>query len=116
MEKAKAFQPNDIKWEPHPQLKDVQVAYFLSNREDNTDLTIMLVQLPKGSQVERHIHENSDDIVYVLKGKATLWIDGVGDLPMVPGAFFRIPTGVLHQPRDIEEELVLFDVFYPYLA
>jgi quercetin dioxygenase-like cupin family protein len=116
MEKPKVVHPYDVKWEPHPQLKDVQVAYFLSNREDSTDLTCLLVRLPKGSQAEKHIHENSDDIIYVLKGKATLWIDGVGELPMVPGAFFRIPIGVLHQPRDIEEELVLFDVFYPYLA
>ena len=116
MEKAKAVQPNHVKWEPHPQLKDVEVAYLLSNREDNADLTCLLVQSPKGSYVEKHIHESSDDIVFVLKGKATMWIDGIGDLPMVPGAFFRIPRGVLHQPHDIEEDMVLYDVFYPYLA
>jgi quercetin dioxygenase-like cupin family protein len=116
MGKAKAVQPKDAKWEPHPQLKDVKVAHLLSNRDDNTDLTCLLVQVPKGSHVDKHIHENSDDIIFVIKGKATIWIDGMGDLPMVPGSFFRVPKGVLHHPHDIEEDLVLFDVFYPYLA
>jgi len=26
MEKAKAVQPNEVQWEPHPQLKDVKVG------------------------------------------------------------------------------------------
>jgi len=34
----------------------------------------MLVHLPPGTKVEKHIHENSDDIIYVVKGKAKIWI------------------------------------------
>ncbi len=116
MEKAKAVQPNEVQWEPHPQLKDVKVGYFLSHKEDKTDLTCFLVRSPKGSRIEKHVHKNSDDIIFVIKGKATLWIDGLGDLPMVPGSFFRIPKGVIHHPHDIEEHLLIYDVFYPYLA
>mgnify|MGYP001054387882 CR=1 FL=1 len=116
MGKAKAIQPDEARWVPHPQLKDVKVSYFLSNREDKTDMTCLLVQSPKGSRIERHAHENSDDIIFVIKGKATMWIDGLGDSPMVPGSFFRIPKGVLHHPHDIEEDLLIYDVFYPYLA
>lgn len=116
MEKPKAIHPSAMRWEPHPQLKDVKVAYFLSHRDEAADLSCLLVHSPKGSRIERHVHENSDDIIFVVKGKATIWIDGLGDLPMVPGSFFRIPKGVLHQPHDIEEDLVLYDVFYPYLA
>jgi len=52
----------------------------------------------------------------VLEGKATLWIEGVGDVPMVRGTFVRIPEGVAHQPYNIEEDFVAYDVFYPYLA
>jgi quercetin dioxygenase-like cupin family protein len=116
MEKAKAVQPNDVQWEPHPQLKDVKVAYLLSNRNDKTDLTCLFVQSPKGSHIEKHEHQNSDDIIFVIKGKGKMWIDGMGDLPIVPGSFFRIPKGVMHHPHDIEEDLLLYDVFYPYLA
>ena len=39
-----------------------------------------------------------------------------GDVPMVEGAFVRIPKGILHQPHDIEEDVLAYDVFYPALA
>jgi quercetin dioxygenase-like cupin family protein len=116
MEKRKVLQPNEISWEPHPQLADAKVAYLLSNRDEKADLTCLLVHLPAGTQVEKHTHDNSDDIVYVVKGKGKMWIEEVGDVPMVEGTFIRIPKGVLHQPRDIEEDLVAYDVFYPFLA
>ena len=116
MEKSKVIQPDKIKWEPHPQLASAKVSYFLSKRDENADLTCLLVRLPAGSQVEKHIHENSDDIIYVVKGKAKMWIDQIGDVPLVEGAFIRIPKGVLHQPHDIEEDMLLYDVFYPYIA
>jgi mannose-6-phosphate isomerase-like protein (cupin superfamily) len=116
MEKIKIVQPDKIKWEPHPQLADARVAYLLSNRDDGAGFTCLLVNLPVGTKVERHIHENSDDIIYVVKGKAKMWIDGIGDVPMVPGVFVRIPKGVLHQPRDIEEDVLVYDVFHPFLA
>jgi quercetin dioxygenase-like cupin family protein len=114
--KSKVIQPEMLKWEPHPQLKTANVAYLLSRRDEKADLTCMLVRLPKGTQVEKHIHANSDDIIYVLDGKATMWIENVGDVPMVKGSFIRIPKGVPHQPHDIEEDLVAYDVFYPFLS
>ncbi len=116
MEKSKVVQPNDIKWEAHPHLANVKVAYLLSRRDEKVDLTCFLVHLPAGTEVEKHIHENSDDIIYVVKGKAKMWIDQIGDFPMVAGAFLRIPKGMLHQPHDIEEDLIVYDVFYPFLA
>jgi len=116
MEKSKVIQPHEIKWEPHPQLANAKVAYLLSKREEKVDLTCFLVHLPVGTEVERHLHENSDDIIYVIKGKAKLWVDQVGDVPMVEGTFVRIPKGVLHQPHDIEEDLIAYDVFYPFLV
>lgn len=115
MEQAKIIQKDDIKWEPHPQLANAKVAYLLSNRDDRMDITCLLVSLPRGTHVEKHTHE-CDDIIYVLKGKAKLWIDGIGDVPLVEGTFVRVPKGVRHQPHSIEEDFVAYDVFYPFLA
>ena len=118
MEKTgiKVIQPETAVWDPHPQLKTAKVMYLLSNRQDQAGLTCMLVKLAKGTHVEKHTHPNSDDIIYVVEGKATMWIDGIGDVPMVKGSFIRIPKGVLHQPHHIEENLVAYDVFYPSLV
>jgi quercetin dioxygenase-like cupin family protein len=116
MEKAKVVQPDERQWEPHPQLKELKVVNLLTHRDENADLTCSLVHLPKGAHVEKHIHENSDDIIYVVKGKAKMWIEGMGVFHMVEGAFFSIPKGIMHQPHDIEEDLIAYDVFYPFLV
>jgi len=116
MTKHKVIQPSEIKWDPHPQLPQIKVAYLLSHRDDDIGITCALVNLPVGAQVEKHFHENSDDIVYVVRGKAKMWIDGVGDVPMIEGGFLRIPKGVRHQPHDIEEDVIAYDVWYPFLA
>ncbi len=115
MEKPKVVQRDDIKWEPHPQLANATVAFLISHRDENMDLTCMLVRLPTGTYVEKHTHE-CEDIIYVIEGKATIWIEGIGDIPMTKGTFIRIPKGVQHQPHDIEQDILAYDVFYPFLA
>jgi quercetin dioxygenase-like cupin family protein len=115
MEKPKIIQNQDLKWEPHPQLAGVEVSYLVSHRDENMDITCMLVRLPQGAQVPKHTHE-CDDIIYVLKGKGKIWIEGIGDVPMSEGSFVRVPKGVLHQPHSGEEGMVVYDVFYPFLA
>ena len=115
MEEVKIVQESDIKWEPHPQLANAKVAYLLSHRDENADLTCMLVRIPPGTQVEKHSHD-CDDIVYMVKGRAKMWVEGIGDVPMTEGTFVRIPKGTEHQPHDMEEEVIIYDVFYPFLA
>ena len=115
MERVKIIQPEDVQWEPHPQLANAKVAFLVSHRDENMDLTCMFVHLPVGTQVERHTHE-CEDIIYVIQGKATMWIEGIGEVPMTKGAFIRIPKRTPHQPHDIEEDVIAYDVFYPYLA
>jgi len=116
MDKSKVIQPHETEWEPHPQLANARMAYLLTSRDEKVDLTCCLVHAKAGTQVEKHTHENSDDIIYVIKGKAKMWIDKVGDVPLVQGSFVRIPKGVLHQPHHIEEDLIAYDVFYPALV
>jgi quercetin dioxygenase-like cupin family protein len=116
MDDCKCIQPEERKWDPHPQLPGVEVSYLLTKRADNVNITGALVHLPVGSTVERHLHENSDDIVYVLQGRAKMWVDGVGDVPLVTGTFLRIPKGTMHQPHDIEEDFIAYDIWYPALV
>ena len=115
MNDVKVIQKEDVKWEPHPQLPNVEVSYLVSPRDEIMDLTCMLVHIPPGVDAPKHTHE-CDDIVYVLKGKANIRVEGIGEVSAVPGTFVRIPKGVLHQPHDVEEDLIVYDVFYPFLA
>ncbi|OPY11259.1 MAG: Cupin domain protein [Syntrophaceae bacterium PtaB.Bin038] len=116
MKNYKLIQPDERKWEPHPQVPRVEVSYLLSKRADQVDMTSALVHLPVGAQAEKHLHENSDDIIYVLQGKAKMWVDGIGDVPLVAGTFLRIPKGTMHQPLDIEEDFIAYDIWYPALV
>jgi len=116
MAEYKVVQPEDRKWDPHPQLPGIEVAYLMPKRADDVSITCALVHLTVGSKVDKHIHENSDDIIYVLKGKAKMWIEDVGDVPLAAGTLLRIPKGTLHQPHDIEEDLVAYDTWYPALV
>ncbi len=115
MEQLRFIQPDQIAWEPHPQLDSIEVAFLLSNRDDQTDLSIMLVRLPPGSVVEKHTHD-CDDIAYVIRGRGVIWIEGVGDMLMTEGSFVRVPQGVQHFIHDVEEELLIYDVFSPFLV
>ena len=116
MKNYKLIQPDERKWEPHPQIPRVEVSYLLSKRADQVDMTGALVHLPVGAQVAEHLHENSDDIIYVLQGKAKMWVDGIGEVPLVAGTFLRIPKGTMHQPRDVVEDFIAYDVWYPALV
>ncbi len=116
MENYKVIQPEARKWDPHPQLPGIEVAYLMSQRVDRVGITCALVHLPVGSQVDKHVHEHSDDIIYVVQGKAKMWIEGIGDVPLGTGSFLRIPKGVQHQPHDIEEDFIAYDTWYPALV
>jgi mannose-6-phosphate isomerase-like protein (cupin superfamily) len=110
---AKVLDAAAVQWAPHPKFKGVKIAYLLSKKDDGIDMTCCLVRWEIGAEIPRHIHEESDDILYIIQGKAKIWIDNVGDVPVSAGSFLRIPKGVLHQPHDVEEELIAHDTWFP---
>ena len=91
MEGLKVINFPEAKWEPHPQLPGVEVAYLVSNQHDAVNITCALVHLQAGAAPAKHSHENSDDILYVLKGKAKMWVEGYGDVPLEPWDVFKNP-------------------------
>jgi mannose-6-phosphate isomerase-like protein (cupin superfamily) len=109
----KVMQPSEMDWNPHPKFPGVEIAYMLTRKEDDVDMTCAIVHWKVGAEIPRHIHEDSDDILYILKGKAKIWIDGYGDIPLKAGSFVRVPMGVEHQPHDIEEDLLAHDTWFP---
>jgi quercetin dioxygenase-like cupin family protein len=103
-----------LPWQEHPVFKDLRIKKLLTHEMDNVDLSIVMVKVKRGAQIPAHVHDQ-DDIVYHLKGKGKMWIDGEGDFDVTAGSFIRIPAGVQHQPHDIEEDMLVFDIYFPHL-
>lgn len=105
----------NIFWESHPIAEGVLIKPLISKKNENVNATCMLVQIPKGKEVQEHIHQEQDDILYPLKGKATMWVEGSGSFSLEPGVIVRVPKGVKHKIIEIEEDLMIYDVFCPAL-
>ncbi|MCW4048568.1 MAG: cupin domain-containing protein [Candidatus Bathyarchaeota archaeon] len=103
----------DVPESPHPFLKDVGMKVLYSKEEDNADVTCFIVRCSVGSEIEMHVHPEETDIIYVLKGKAKMWIEDRGEFTLMPGVFVAVPKGLKHRTYDVEKELVIYDVFTP---
>jgi quercetin dioxygenase-like cupin family protein len=99
--------------EPHPFLRGVRMRTLLSRRDDGADATCFLVRCRVGSEIEEHVHEEQDDIIYILEGEATMWIEGIGEFPLIPGTFIAVSRGRRHRTYDVREDLLFLDTFTP---
>lgn len=104
-----------VSWMPHPTVQGVKIKPLISNKEHGLNVTCMLVNVPAGKEVPEHIHEEQDDILYLLQGKAVMWVDGTGDFSLEPGVIVRVPKGKKHKIFDVTQDLLIYDVFCPAL-
>ena len=104
---------DEIPDEPHPFLEGVMMKTLLSKRDDGANATCIVVRCPRGSQIEEHTHPEQDDIIYVLEGEATMWIEGLEEFKLEPGTFVSVPKGRRHRTYDVKVDLIIYDVFTP---
>jgi quercetin dioxygenase-like cupin family protein len=104
-----------IPWMPHPVAAGVTIKPLISSKDHNLNVTCMLVKVPIGIEVPEHLHDKQDDILYPLKGKALMWVEGAGEFTLEPGIIVKVPTGKKHKIVDVVEELLIYDVFSPAL-
>ena len=105
----KCLHVREIPSQPHASMENVRIQRLLSEESDSAPVTCAIVHIPAGSQPEKHIHEHSEDILYVLAGRGMFWIAGEV-FPVTPGTFVRVPKGVLHAPFEIQEDLTLYNI------
>jgi hypothetical protein len=65
------IQVDELSWEPHPLIEGLLIKKLLSHEKDNIDLSIMMVKVRLGMEVQEHVHEQ-DDIIYQLAKDAHL--------------------------------------------
>ncbi|MDY6792833.1 MAG: cupin domain-containing protein [Thermodesulfobacteriota bacterium] len=104
-----------ISWIPHPSAQGIMIKPLISQKEHGLNVTCMLVNVPAGKEVPQHIHEEQDDILYLLQGKAVMWVDGTGSFSLEPGVIVRVPKGKKHKIFNVSQDLLIYDVFCPAL-
>ena len=104
-----------VSWMPHPTVQGVTIKPLISEKEHGLNVTCMLVNVPAGKEVPEHIHEEQDDILYLIQGKAVMWVDGTGNFSLEPGVIVRVPKGKKHKIFNVTQDLLIYDVFCPAL-
>lgn len=106
----------DVAWENHPLVPEVKIRKLLTKDASGADLTCLQINVPAGVDIPEHVHETQNDIIYPLSGKAKMYVEGTGEFDLVPGIIVHVPVNVKHRIFDVEEELMIFDVFSPALV
>ena len=104
---------NELNWQTHPKSQTTQIKVLLSKQKQGAPVSCLLVSSKKGSEIPEHIHEESEDIIYPLSGKAKVEIAGYGVYDLVPGTLVRVPKNTKHRVFNVEEDLLAYDVFSP---
>jgi len=90
-------------------------AKILLSSKDTTTASVKFGALEKGKKIEIHAHAECDQLEYYIKGKALMFIEGLGEREVREGAFTYIPKGVKHGILEVTESLVMLTVFVPPL-
>jgi quercetin dioxygenase-like cupin family protein len=102
-------------WEPHPFAEGLERRVLLTKRDHGADVSIFMYRIKQGSpphDVPEHVHEDADDITYMLSGSADVEVDGHVQT-LAAGSFLRVPKGKRHRVFNISSDFVGINVFSP---
>jgi putative monooxygenase len=69
-----------------------------------------------GSMIPDHMHEESEEVLFLISGRAKIVIEGEGEWEIGPETAFYSPVGVKHRVENIgDEPLKLIWVYHPPL-
>jgi quercetin dioxygenase-like cupin family protein len=74
-------------------------------------MMLSLVDLAPGSVVEEHAHPH-EQVGMIVRGRA-IFVIGGEERTLSPGDMYRIPGGVRHKVRALEEPVQALDIFTP---
>ncbi len=79
---------------------------------DHPHSTLFHVIFPKGAFHKPHCHTKTDELLWIVRGKALQWVNGVM-CELTPGCAQYIPKNVIHWMRNDSDEDVEVIGFYP---
>lgn len=88
---------------------------ILLSKNDTSTASVRLSMINRSEEINMHTHNESDQIEYCIKGKAIIFIEGLGEKEILEGTFIYIPKGVRHGLVNVIEPLTVLTVFIPPL-
>jgi quercetin dioxygenase-like cupin family protein len=104
---------SEVPWTPHDMVKQAQLQFLYTKEKDGSPMTVAKVHLEKGVTLPDHRHPEQPDLIYPLKGKATMFIEGIGEFPLEPGMVVQVPPNALHSIRNVEKDFIMYNVWAP---
>lgn len=103
----------DLTWQPHSLAAGAQIKPLVTKRDDNLNVSCILVKIPAGIEIPEHVHAEQVDILYPLSGRAEMYVEKKGAFVLEPGIVVRVPMGAKHKIFNVTEALLIYDVFHP---
>ncbi len=99
-------------WKPHPRFAGVFVKPLVTC-EANPGLAVNLVRLAPGGEITPHVHPDSTETFYILKGSGVSWVDG-DPIELAPGVCAYAPPAITHSVCNTGEvDLEALSMFNP---
>lgn len=99
-----------VNWDDIPQ---TQLRRGVRRRVFATDqLMIAHHELEVGMDLNPHVHEDFDQLVYIASGRCNYYVDGTPH-DMTAGSFLLVPRGAEHYVEPTEAPCVNIDYFVP---
>jgi quercetin dioxygenase-like cupin family protein len=89
-----------------------RLEWMVSAALGNSDtMTVGRCYIRPGEQNPRHYHPNCDEVLHVLQG-TILHTVGNDIVPMGPGDTISIPSGALHNARNVGDDEAVFVISF----
>jgi quercetin dioxygenase-like cupin family protein len=93
-------------------IKPADKFQMVSVVQDDTT-SIFVARFVEGAEVKPHLHKTHNEIVYVLKGTGSMYVNGEW-IDVKPGTFHFNPMNKAHATKNTgKEELVILSIFTP---
>jgi quercetin dioxygenase-like cupin family protein len=66
-------------------------------------LGVSIVHMAPGDRVKRHRHEY-EEAYYIIEGTGVMYLEGVGDIELVPGRSVYVPPQTIHGQVNTSED------------
>ena len=99
-----SYKASDIVFQDHPTFEGVKMAQ-LAGKNDGSPVGISILKIESGVEIPIHIHKESIDSIYCLKGCGEIF-DGSGWKGLNQGDYCFVPSGERHGVKNTGNDIL----------